>query len=115
MTPEEKQKLQEIIDSHAVRQRSVAPIGPLYNVLVSEIDFLLSLVKEQEATLDEWESHREGLVEAITTAENAASSMRSACVEKVREYLTDCRDEETGIIEAIASELESLSIQEQEK
>jgi precorrin-6B methylase 1 len=33
---------------------------------------------------------------------------RSECVTKVREYLTDCRDEERGIIKAIALELEQL-------
>lgn len=40
----------------------------------------------------------------------AATAMRDACVGKVREYLTDCRDEERGIIEAIASELQSLTL-----
>lgn len=42
---------------------------------------------------------------------DSATAMRSACVEKVKAYLTDSRDEERGIIEAIASELESFSIE----
>lgn len=42
---------------------------------------------------------------------NSVAQMRSACIEKVKAYLTDSRDEERGIIEAIASELESLSIE----
>lgn len=39
---------------------------------------------------------------------DVATAMRDACVEKVKEYLTDCRDEERGIIEAIVSELKSI-------
>lgn len=41
-----------------------------------------------------------------TIAESLQRQERQACARKVREYLTDCRDEETGIIEAIALELE---------
>lgn len=44
-----------------------------------------------------------------------ATQMRDKCVAKVREYLTDCRDEETGIIEAIASALRSLTTEQREK
>lgn len=39
-----------------------------------------------------------------------ATAIRDKCVNKVREYLTDCRDEERGIIEAIAVELSSLTL-----
>lgn len=38
------------------------------------------------------------------------TAMRDKCVNKVREYLPDCRDEEIGIIEAIAAELSVLTL-----
>lgn len=85
----------------------------------SDIDFLLSLPDSRAVQMGKWEFTADELERRYlnATRQGTATTMRSRCVEKIREYLTDCRDEERGILEAVAAELESLPLDqvEQEK
>ena len=93
MTEEDRKRLKEI------RQRAHDRTNS--RTYASDIDFLLSLLDRQPGDIT---------VSAVIGYEAGYKGGVDACVEKVREYLTDCRDEETGIIEAIASELKSLTL-----
>lgn len=137
MTPEQKQQLEQI--------REKLRGGTHYRWdYTPDVDFLLSLVKEQEAERnqrrapysDECRTAIDALEERFADEEvelasigyvhqredYAATLMRSACVEKVRAILRDYEMEfrrqtnsQTNIVDYVVMALESVSIQEQEK
>lgn len=126
MTPEQKQQIEQIQErqEHNKSAASDNPIPKFLATAYNDIDFLLSLVKSQEAPsrdaqeaaadiVREWSEHdmnenygsdylvdefgaghlEERIAVGIT---NAATSMRSACVEKVKalrdEWNTEAQD-----------------------
>lgn len=125
MTPEEKERLGQIRERQARYKEE--PYAP--DLWWDDTNFLLSHVKEQEPyTCEACGRSDEHTSECPTaawcpgcgsrvighqwnTCHDAATAMRSACVEKVKE----CFKHSPATCEALVHELESLSIENQEK
>lgn len=145
MTPEQKQRIEQIEKRTASRYLGVSKA-----VVVADNDFLLSLVKSQEYQVNEVDAERladyhkiggmpaiiksvdygaTSLAECVEMAvdrwyqrgrKDAATSVRSACVEKVKAMRDQWRtggkwesEEYADAAEAIITALESVTIQEQ--
>lgn len=135
MTPEQKQRIEQIerwsriahdMAETAIKNRISPGESQNEKKLRDDIDFLLSLVKSQEAERDH-EAERvaiAGIQEGLRQRDElAANRMRSACVAKLRQIAADydnVAQPNTGAAiskQALlygARQLESVSIQEQE-
>lgn len=147
MTPEQKQKQLEQIQEHLAQRKAEARPLPSTEIYVAHVDFLLSLVKSQEATPSKSVVRRLAQQGAIcreclysptldlvrlcqrhAAIDDAATSMRSACVEKLREranrYQVLANDSlpndqtaartaaAAAALNSAANELETLSIEQ---
>lgn len=124
MTPEQKQLLEQIRE-RVIRWRQEAFHYGI-DKAIDDIDFLLSVVEEQEAAIALASKQLDdALVRAAEDQDydseqrtKIAESMRSACVEKVAEIHDEYEALECAaeviVLSRVARELESLTLQEQE-
>lgn len=137
MTEEQRQRIEQIENGDQAWRKTAYELGDVMAGHESDVDFLLSIVKGQErdsagleyhsaeCAVDEFDQDCDcGSYDRNQARLEAATSMRSLCVEKVRAMAEQWRQEaskagrmfsdKTALATKIAKELESLQLQEQE-
>lgn len=130
MTPEQKERIEQIQSGDQEWRKTAYDLGDVLAGHESDVDFLLSLVKEQEPyTCEACGRSDEHTPECPTaawcpgcgsrvighqwnTCHDAATAMRSACVEKVKSLAVAHRALAGGLTDGIMAELQRIRADE---